>query len=91
MEQLATVIDDHQVIEGIVYTELNYAANAGILAFGLESGAKFKEWQSFPNCCTECTKLDGHQVKINAKFSNTDKIGHPPLHAGCNCGIRLDY
>lgn len=88
---LAEFIDDSQLIEDIIYTELNFAYSAGIVAFGQHSGAKSKEWQSLPGCCDDCDKLDGRKVKIGQKFSRVDVLGHPPLHVRCGCGIVLDY
>jgi len=88
--RLAEFIDNPDTIKTIAYNEPGYIVSAAILEFGQLSGAIGKEWQS-PRCCETCDKLDGKRVAIDEAFSNNDRLGHPPLHADCYCGIRLIY
>lgn len=92
MKRLGEILDDQQTIEGIAHNESVYCYQAAVARFGKLSGAAGKEWQCVSNrTCDECNELNGKVVPISSKFHPKDKLGYPPLHNGCTCGIRIIY
>lgn len=89
--RLSKLISDPKLADDIAHTEAGYIYGASMIAYGKESGATDKVWYNSANPCSDCLALNEKQVKIDALFSVKDKIDHPPLHTGCNCGMRLVY
>jgi hypothetical protein len=93
MQRLSKLLKDKREIEDIAYTEGVYVYSAAAVAYGVESGAIGKEWNATPlkDTCEDCKALSGKKVAIEAKFGQIDKLGHPPQHTGCRCGVRIMY
>lgn len=90
-KRLEVIIDNRQMIEHIATTESVYCYQAAVVRYGELSGAVGKEWQAGYKCCEDCKALDNKKALTGSKFASKDKLGHPPLHAGCTCGIRIMY
>lgn len=83
--------------------ELVRLANAAARAVYVGAGITALRWVTSGDSCPYCRNLDGRIVAIDRPFVDVDedfkpdgadkplrpnrKIGHPPLHGGCDCQI----
>ena len=79
------------------------SANAVTQEVYRQGGYTRTEWQASGKSCPYCESLNGKTMSIGAPFLNADtafnpdgadrpltpstNIGHPPAHAGCDCGL----
>lgn len=68
-------------------TEASWATHAAEEAVHRLRGKKRWTWRAAPNCCPECSSLDGKTVKIGEDFVTRggQRAKHPPLHPHCYC------
>ena len=81
--------------------ESTRGSNAFAKTFFVAAGVTFLRWVSAGESCPFCDSLDGTIVGIEQDFALPDdvlqaggkelgissKIGHPPIHRGCDCQI----
>jgi len=75
--------------------------NAFAKVFMIAGGVTLLRWVSVGESCPFCDSLDGAVVGVEQDFALPDdvlqaggenmgvrsKIGHPPIHRGCDCQI----
>lgn len=69
----------------LLVTECCHAVSAATYQYMVNNNIKYYEWVSEPNCCDECSELDGRIFPI--ELYGIDNI--PPLatHPNCRCYI----
>lgn len=70
--------------EMIARTETAFAdVNGNLIAWDASGVVESKEWSANPECCDECSDLDGETVPLGDSFPG----GDPPLHPNCRCDV----
>lgn len=79
--------------EMIAQTESVNAYQAGLDAFGEETGVKSWTWDSLIGACKLCAPLDGVTKKVGQAFTLPSgvKVFRPAAHTRCRCGRIANY
>ena len=91
-QQVADALQDNYAFsdsraEMIARTEIAKAATQGSIAGWKASGVvSNKQWLTAPDCCDECSALDGVIVGIDEEFPDGGGDG-APLHPRCECSV----
>lgn len=86
---LSTFINNPVRADLIAGTESVNAFGRGTLAYGQESGAATKTWEALPTSPDPEVCVGGETVPVDSAFSNGKLC--PAGHAGCRCGLTLNY